>query len=259
MRSYPYSPDDSEQFIYPPKMRRPVQVHRLRAMSIWQDMRVEDQRMLFILGTVGFFIIISVGALLDLGRTRLIEEAAELDGADAALFAAEAETIAGLAPLFTREVRYWGRDIVRWAGQHQLDPNMVATVMQIESCGDPEALSHAGATGLFQVMPFHFQSGENMFDPNTNALRGMQYLAERLIQTRGDAGLAFAGYNGGHVAAANGWESWSNETRRYFTWSTGIYQDAQAGANQSATLQRWLEAGGASLCQQAASRLGLTP
>ena len=228
--------------------------------SNWQEMRSEDQRMVFILLTVGMFIVLLVGALLKQGSDRLVVETAGLADNRAGLFDVEAAVPAGsglLSPVFTREVHYWDADIFRWAGLFDLDPNMVATVMQIESCGDPEALSHAGATGLFQVMPFHFQSGENMFDPNTNALRGMNYLAERLVQTQGDAGLAFAGYNGGHVAAAGDWNSWSNETQRYFRWSTGIFADAQAGLEDSPTLREWLAAGGRSLCNQAASRLGL--
>jgi len=162
-----------------------------------------------------------------------------------------------ISAVFSNEVKYWEADIVRWAGEHNLDPDMVATVMQIESCGDPQALSVAGAQGLFQVMPFHFTAGETMLDPNTNARRGMNYLAERLVQTNGDVGKAFAGYNGGHVAAGNSWDSWANETQRYFVWSTGIYEDAKAGLTQSPTLQEWYAAGGTSLCQQAATRLNL--
>jgi hypothetical protein len=53
------------------------------------------------------------------------------------------------------------------------------------------------------------------------------------------------------------WESWPNETQRYFRWGSGIYADASTGNDTSETLQQWLAAGGASLCQQAASRLGL--
>lgn len=162
-----------------------------------------------------------------------------------------------IATFFSPEVQYWTPQIVKWAGQHSLDPNMVATVMQIESCGDPQALSSAGAQGLFQVMPFHFLTGEDAFNPDTNALRGMNYLAERLVQTRGDTGKAFAGYNGGHVAAGSNYESWAAETQRYFVWATGIYGDAQAGLDSSQTLQKWMAAGGASLCSQAAARLGL--
>jgi len=158
---------------------------------------------------------------------------------------------------FSDEVKYWEADIVRWAGEFNLDPNMVATVMQIESCGDPQAVSIAGAQGLFQVMPFHFTAGEDMKDPDTNARRGMNYLAERLVQTAGEVGHAFAGYNGGHVAAGSSWDNWAAETQRYYVWATGIYADAKAGLTESPTLQEWYAAGGASLCQQAANRLNL--
>jgi soluble lytic murein transglycosylase-like protein len=106
-------------------------------------------------------------------------------------------------------------------------------------------------------MPFHFTTGENMLDPDTNARRGMNYFAERLVQTAGDVGKAFAGYNGGHVAAGSSWNNWAAETQRYYVWSTGIYEDAKAGLTASPTLQEWYAAGGASLCQQAASRLNI--
>ncbi len=163
----------------------------------------------------------------------------------------------GIAPLFTREVQHWAPQIVAWAAEFGLDPNMAATVMQIESCGDPNAVSSAGAQGLFQVMPFHFSPGEAMQDPDTNARRGMAYLALGMQQTNGDTSRSFAGYNGGHGTAARAWETWPNETQRYYVWSTGIYEDARAGSATSETLSEWLAAGGAGLCQQAASRLGL--
>ena len=162
-----------------------------------------------------------------------------------------------LSAVFTPEVRHWKPQIVAWADAYGLDPNLVAIIMQIESCGDPQALSSAGAQGLFQVMPFHFAPGEDAFAPETNAGRGLAYFAERLEQTQGDVGRAFAGYNGGHVAAASSWSEWQPETQRYYVWSTGIYEDVQAGLEESPTLQEWLAAGGASLCRQAASRLGL--
>jgi soluble lytic murein transglycosylase-like protein len=169
-----------------------------------------------------------------------------------------ANLVAGaLAPVFTPEVMHWQPKIVEWAAAHGLDPNLVAIIMQIESCGDPNAVSSAGAQGLFQVMPFHFAAGENMQDPDTNAARGLAYFVERLNQTNGDIGRAFAGYNGGHVAAGSSWDNWANETQRYYVWSTGIYEDIQSGSATSATVQEWLGAGGASLCRQAASRLGL--
>jgi len=162
-----------------------------------------------------------------------------------------------ISPVFSPEVQYWGPQISKWAAAYNLDPNIVATIMQIESCGDPQAASGAGAQGLFQVMPFHFTAGEDMLDPETNAARGMAYYAERLQQTSGNVGQAFAGYNGGHVAAGTTWDNWANETQRYFTWSTGIYEEATSGMTESPTLQQWMAAGGASLCNQASNRLGL--
>ena len=162
-----------------------------------------------------------------------------------------------LSPVFTPEVRHWANDIFRWSAAHGLDPNIIATVMQVESCGDPQAMSGAGAMGLFQVMPFHFTDGEDMLDPDTNARRGMNYLVERLEQTNGDLGRSFAGYNGGHVAAATTWDNWYNETQRYYVWTTGIMNDIQAGLVPSPTIESWLQAGGASLCRQAAARLEL--
>lgn len=177
-----------------------------------------------------------------------------------AINASIAASLPGLiSPIFSPEVQHWAPQIVAWAQAHNLDPNMAATVMQIESCGDPNAVSIAGAQGLFQVMPFHFEAHENMQDPDTNARRGLAYLAARLVQTNGDVGRAFAGYNGGHGAAATSWDNWAHETQRYYVWSTGIYAEAQQGLSESPTLQQWMVAGGASLCRQAAQRLGLTP
>lgn len=165
----------------------------------------------------------------------------------------------GLSPIFTREVQYWGKDIVRWANASSLDPNLAATVMQIESCGDPRALSRSGAMGLFQVMPFHFHSGENGFDTETNALRGLNYLANSLQTANGDPRLALAGYNGGIGVIHRGEWTWSSQTQRYVQYGAPIYYDAQSGSSSSAMLDEWYQRYGANLCNQAAQRLGLNP
>jgi hypothetical protein len=106
-------------------------------------------------------------------------------------------------------------------------------------------------------MPYHFKAGEEPFEPNTNSLRGLNYLAERLIQTNGEIGHAFAGYNGGHVAAGTTWSNWSSETQRYYRWTTGVYKDALNGHAGSQTLEEWKAAGGSSLCAAARQSLGL--
>jgi soluble lytic murein transglycosylase-like protein len=162
-----------------------------------------------------------------------------------------------LSPLFTPEIQQWKDSIVRWAAAYELDPNLVATVMQIESCGNPLALSSAGARGLFQVMPFHFQPGEDMNDPETNARRGLAYLKRGLELANGDAGLALAGYNGGHSVIRKGWSAFAAETRRYYRWGSGLYAEASSNAADSATLADWLNAGGSSLCRSANAQLNL--
>jgi hypothetical protein len=164
------------------------------------------------------------------------------------------EGAGGIAPLFTDEVRHWEEKIVKWSARYGLDPNLVATVMQIESCGDPEAVSSAGAAGLFQVMPFHFQPGEDSTHPWTNARRGLAYLRQSL-QEGGSTRLALAGYNGGITGAKRPESQWPAETRRYVYWGVEIYRDAQAGQKRSPRLEEWLASGGASLCRQAARRL----
>lgn len=162
-----------------------------------------------------------------------------------------------LSPVFTREVRYWEPQIMLWASTYGVDPNIVATIMQIESCGDPGAESYAGAKGLFQVMPFHFTTGESMLDPDTNAMRGLNFFNRQMQYTNGDIFLSFAGYNGGYAASGGNYASWPNETQRYYYWAKGIYEEASSGSVESPTLAEWLAAGGAAGCQRAAARLGL--
>lgn len=162
-----------------------------------------------------------------------------------------------ISPIFREEVLYWADSISRWASASNLDPNLVATIMQIESCGDPRALSRSGAMGLFQVMPFHFQPADNPYNPNTNAARGLAYLVRALEAANGDARLAMAGYNGGIGVIQRGEWTWSAQTKRYVQYGLPIYQDAVNGVETSHALNEWYTRYGVSLCRQAHQRLGL--
>ena len=164
-----------------------------------------------------------------------------------------------ISAVFRPEIQYWSSAIQKWASAAGLDPNLVATVMQIESCGDPHALSRAGAIGLFQVMPDHFAGGDDPYSPDTNAARGLAYLKRSLAAANGDARLALAGYNGGIGVIGRSESSWAMETQRYAYWGSGIYAEASNDAITSLRLQEWMAAGGTSLCRQARSRLGISP
>lgn len=161
----------------------------------------------------------------------------------------------GISPVFTPQVRTWSGEISHWAVEFELDPNLIALVMQIESCGHPNVHSPVGAMGLFQVMPFHFKEGEDPLDPQTNALRGLSYLARSLDLSNGRIDLALAGYNGGHGVIDRDPNTWAPETRRYVQWGMGILEDILKGERQSAQLDAWLAVGGANLCQQASAEL----
>ncbi len=169
---------------------------------------------------------------------------------------------------FDRAVFYWRQKIVEWGQTYGVDPVDVATLMEIESCGNPTAVSPSGALGLFQVMPqWHLEPGETptmLLDADFNAQKGLVYF-HTLRDQSGDLGQAYVGYNGGASAMGLSYEEWvvkfdkrkADELDRYRTWS-GIRVEATAGAEMNVQ-KAWYEAGGASLCVKAADALGLTP
>jgi soluble lytic murein transglycosylase-like protein len=164
-----------------------------------------------------------------------------------------------ISTLFTREIQFWAPSLSSWAAQNNVDINLAATVMQIESCGNPAARSSAGAMGLFQVMPFHFARSENAYDPDTNARRGLDYLRRSFEAAGGNARLALAGYNGGIGVIKRAESAWPAETIRYVRWGYPIYMDAAQNAGHSAGLDAWITATGGSLCRKASQQLGISP
>lgn len=160
-----------------------------------------------------------------------------------------------LAPFFSPSVHRWQPLIERSADDSGLPSALIATVMQIESCGDPAARSSAGALGLMQVMPYHFNLSHDPLDPTVNLAVGVNYLRGAFHKAEGDITRTLAGYNGGHAVIDRNQADWPAETQRYVMWGTGIYADATQGAATSLTLDRWLAAGGQSLCRTAEARL----
>lgn len=220
-------------------------------------------------GCLSFYVLPPLAALLIIGfvalvalKTPLTPSALPIASHNSTLVLQSAaqnavSTSNGISPIFTKEVQHWSKDIVRWANAAGVDPNLAATVMQIESCGDPRATSRSGATSLFQVMPFHFKLGENPYDPETNAQRGMNYLSRSLQAGGGNARLALAGYNGGIGVISRSEWGWPSETKRYVLYGGPIYEDARNGVTSSASLTEWYQKYGAGLCGQAAQRLGI--
>jgi len=81
-----------------------------------------------------------------------------------------------------------------------LSPELVLSVIHVESLFDPYALSHAGARGLMQVMPFWKKElgreDDNLFHVATNLRYGCTILAHYLKKEKGNLQRALARYNG---------------------------------------------------------------
>lgn len=94
------------------------------------------------------------------------------------------------------------------SAKHSLDPMLVLAVIKVESRFDHVALSHKGARGLMQILPFVGNAlaaelqlktweGENSLDdPILNIRLGVFYLSY-LKKRFGDLNLALAAYNWG--------------------------------------------------------------
>ena len=83
--------------------------------------------------------------------------------------------------------------------QYGVPATLIKAVVLAESGMNPQAVSHAGAQGLMQLMPPTAADlgVSDSFDPAENIDGGSRYLAKMLDLFRGDRRLALAGYNAG--------------------------------------------------------------
>jgi soluble lytic murein transglycosylase len=173
-------------------------------------------------------------------------------------------------------VKHWSPTINEMAKRYNIDPNLVAIIMTMESGGDPKAKSPDDAIGLMQVTPptagdiaakylKHPVKEYNLSDPTTNIEFGVAYLAY-LRNTFGAAEqgpswnstveLIAAGYNGGPGAAesldtGNGLSD--IQTVSYASDTFNMWRERHA--KDSPTFDRWKERGGSILLSDAGTTL----
>jgi len=144
---------------------------------------------------------------------------------------------------------------------HGVDANLLAIVVLVESGGDPNAKSPAGATGLMQLMPptaaelaerrgLTDHHDWRLLDPGYNIDLGADYLAQQVRrfwtgQSDPTVERAAGAYNGGpgrmrrHLEQG---ETLPTETQRYQQWVVGMWRERHQP--RSVAYASWYQAGG---------------
>ena len=109
---------------------------------------------------------------------------------------------------YSRYPLYYKDDIGRFANKYDVDPYLVAAVIDVESGFDKDAISRKNARGLMQIAEQTGEWGskelnldnytkEDLFDPKINIEFGTWYLKRLEREFNGDLNLMLAAYNGG--------------------------------------------------------------
>jgi soluble lytic murein transglycosylase-like protein len=128
-----------------------------------------------------------------------------------------------------RGLRPFAQLIRTAAERHGVDSRLVEAVVQVESAGNPIAVSPKGAQGLMQLMPERAAAlgVRDPFDPGQNVDGGVRHLRDLLQRFRGDVTLALAAYNAGEAAVrAHGGVPPYAETREYVQRVRAVYEGA---------------------------------
>lgn len=169
-------------------------------------------------------------------------------------------------------VQRWQDPINEMSKKYDIDPNLIAIIMTLESGGYSKARSEAGAQGLMQIIPptakeisIKFlkkpQTKYNIKDPRTNIEFGTAYLsylrdefgtAKQGPDWNSTVELIAAGYNGGTLASnklEKGLGIRSPQTVIYSRDAFNMWRERHA--SQSPTFDRWKERGGFRLIDMA--------
>ena len=101
----------------------------------------------------------------------------------------------------------WQASIHRAAAAAGIDPQLLTAVVWTESDFVPDAVSHAGAIGLAQLMPATAEMlGVDPNDPEQNLMGGARYLSDMIDRYDGRLDLALAAYNAGPTRVSRLWD-----------------------------------------------------
>lgn len=115
----------------------------------------------------------------------------------------------------TDRILRWSREIQLTSRKYNIDPAIIAAIIEQESGGNPEAGSSAGAQGLMQLMPRTARGlGVNPWNPLQNIDGGTRYFLYQ-YKRFGNFEQALAAYNAGPGNVINGNYLYIAETQRY--------------------------------------------
>ena len=120
--------------------------------------------------------------------------------------------------------------ITKAAGRYGVEAGLIKAVIKAESGFNPNAVSHAGAQGLMQLMPGTARSlGVNdSFDPEQNVMGGTRFLRDLLKRYNGNLDSALAAYNWGPGNVDRKPEQLPRETRDYLVRVKQLYNSYTA-------------------------------
>lgn len=131
------------------------------------------------------------------------------------------------------------------AAQNSLNPQLIHSVIKVESNYNPNAVSPKGALGLMQLIPATARrfGVTDVFDPVENIQGGARYLKYLLDLYNNDISLALAAYNAGEGAVAK----YGNvppyaETRNYLLLVAKHFQESQKAAEAAAAQRKQQQA-----------------
>ena len=105
-----------------------------------------------------------------------------------------------------QSVKRWWNIIVKYAKQYGVDPKAIATIIKVESNGNPSIIGSYGEIGLMQVLPQTANSlGYDytlLYNPEWNIKIGTEYFAMQYYKYK-DFYKAFYSYNGGYYPRAD--------------------------------------------------------
>ncbi|NTV50389.1 MAG: lytic transglycosylase domain-containing protein [Geobacteraceae bacterium] len=115
--------------------------------------------------------------------------------------------------------------ILKASRKYGVDVGLIKAVIKAESNFNPQAVSHAGARGLMQLMPATARSlgVTDSFDAEQNVMGGTRFLKDMLKRYGGNVDSALAAYNWGPGNVDKRPDHLPRETREYLVRVKQLY------------------------------------